>query len=228
MSGYWFLVSVATYIATVPTTLFYVIMLLLMRFHAIFNYKLKLLTARLKQINDSSDRDSQKMTQCCECSDLLDYYSNLLSEIHNLIINTKNIFQFQILIIFSKTYVTTVSRTFYVFMLIHCGRLSPNSLIHSICYAFLTYVNEILCILVVTITTDQSSETAKHIQKANQYIALDGRLRKDLNMFSILLLLKRYHLKLCGMIPFDRKFILSVTLSAIIHFLLLVQYHDDF
>ncbi|CAD7090936.1 unnamed protein product [Hermetia illucens] len=220
---YWTLISTASHVGAAPLTLFYVSILFVLRFYNILNSELKLLVYRMKLVSES--RQHNKMEHYCKLSDLLDAYISLFIDIHGVAVDAVKIFQFQNLVILSKTYVNLVARMYYIFLLAETAQIADEYLYLSGIYSFFWFIDDLLSFFVVTLIKTETNKSGKYERVASEFLGVDERLQKNIEMLSFLLILKRHDVKFCGMVDINRAFILSIIFSAIFDFMLLIQFH---
>ncbi|CAD7090934.1 unnamed protein product [Hermetia illucens] len=221
---YWFMASIVWHIGAAPLNIFYVIILCMLRFYNIFNGRLKLF-ARQMELASGIKSSHNKMWEYCRLSDALDTYTSLFADIHNATVDAVEILQFQSLAIFGETYMNTVGRMYFIFLVANTTGMTNEQLIVSVSYVLLSFLVDLLPFFIFTIIVREAQKCEEYAKLENKFWNLDERLERDIEMFALLTTLKKHKIEFGGLVHINRASILSAILSATVHFLILVQFY---
>ncbi|CAD7090935.1 unnamed protein product [Hermetia illucens] len=154
-------------------------MIFVLRFYNILNSELKLLVYRIKLVSES--RQHNKMGHYCKLSDLLDSYTSLFIDIHDVAMDAVKIFQFQNLAILNKTFVNSVTRMYYIFLLAKTAQIADEYLYLSGTYAFFSLIDDLLSFFVVTLIKTETNKSGKYGRLTNEFLGVDERLEQNVH-----------------------------------------------
>ncbi|XP_037921127.1 uncharacterized protein LOC119657984 isoform X1 [Hermetia illucens] len=116
---------------------------------------------------------------------------------------------------------------YLIFLLVDATQISNEYILLTALYILFSFFTYLLPFFIVTVVIRETEKSVEYGKLGNQFLNLDERLERNIEIFSLLLTLKGDKIKFGGLVHINRALILSAILSAVAHLLLLIQFYRE-